>query len=227
MAAPVELGGRPLLEQQHQYLYSSVSLANAALPSELNFFGYSKGQNVPGAGNFSAVPSTYFHTNMEGQGALPQPKVFTTTGIRVFMPITTSSGTNAPELSDPSFGAAAANNDALEDLLAIANSTVLRFTVGPKDYAHHPCFMFPANTGVAGLAALSQDNGTAATTGSLDTVIPHMVGRYFGLPVYPVVIASQQTFRVTLSARWAANPALNEGHLLFVFLDGLLGREVS
>ena len=229
LPAPNSLGGRPILEQQHQFLYSACAIDNAAaIPAQLNFFGYAKGNTVSGAGNAVATVATLFHTNMDTPGALAQPKVFTVTGIRVFIPnIAFTVTANTPELVDPSFGAAAVDSDALEDLLLIQNSTVLRFFVGAKNYVNHPTFLAPANCGMAGVAALAQDNGTAATVGSLDASAPHMVGVYYDMPVYPVVIASQQAFGAQLLSFWSTNPTLNDDRLVYVFLDGLLGREVQ
>ena len=229
LTAPASLSGgsRPLLEQVHQPLYSAVALDNAVLPAELNFFTYAKGQAVPGAGNASGGTSTLYHTNLESPGALPQPKVFTVSGIRLFMPVIAFSAAQTPALSDAAFGAAAANANLLLDLQAIVTAGVLRMFVGPKDYANHPAFFFPSNTGFAGLSAQSQDNGTAATTGELDQTLPHVVGAYWGMPVYPVVIASQQTFGAQISFTWATNPTMVNDRILFCFLDGVLSREVS
>lgn len=228
LASPMSLGGRPLLEQQHQPLYSAAALDNAALPNELNFFGYAKGQAVPGAGNASGGVSTLFHTNLESPNSLASPKVFTVTGLRVILPnIAFTTTAQTPELSDPSFGAAAVDSDIFEDLLSIMNSGSMRFRVGPKDYVHHPLFFFPGNTGIGGLASLGQDNATAATIGELDAQSPHFAGPYYALRTYPIVIATQQSFSASMSWIWATNPSLNDDRLLFVFADGVMSREVS
>jgi len=231
LAAPTSLGGRPLLEPQHQFLYSSVALANAALPSELNFFSYAKGGRVPGAGNASGADATLFHTNLETPGALAQPKVFTVSGIRVFLPdlafVTTAGVLNTPTLSDSSVGTALADADLFEDLLLLAFSTVVQFNVGPKTYVSHPSFLLPSNTGIGGLAGAANDNGTAATLNQLDTTTAHLAGVYYGMPIYPVVIASQQSFGAKLLCQWTTNPSMNDLRLVFLFLDGILSREVS
>lgn len=227
LLAPPQLSGRPMLENVNFPLYSAVALDNATIPAELQFFSYAKGQNVPGAGNGSATPSALFHTNMETPGALAQPKVFTCSGIRICLAPFALAASNAPELSDPSFAAAAADQDFFEDVQLFLWSTVLRFQVGPKVYAHHPSWFFPANVGIGGLAEMSHANGTAATTQQANATAPHCVGQYFGMPTYPVVIAAQQSFNVQISCTWATNPTLNEDRLVHVFLDGIMSREVS
>ena len=227
LLAPPSLSGRPMLENVVFPLYSSVALDNTVIPAELNFFGYAKGQNVPGAGDGSATPSTLWHTNMETPGALAQPKVFTVSGIRICIAPFTIGASNSPALSDVSFGAGNIDQDLFEDVALFLWSTVLRFQVGPKVYAHHPSWFFPANVGIGGLSGVGTDNGTAATITQANCVAPHGVGKYFGLPTYPVVIAAQQSFSVQIGATWATNPTINEDRIVHVFLDGTMSREVS
>lgn len=227
LMAPPQLSGRPMLENVAFPLYSAAALDNATIPAELNFFGYAKGQNVPGAGDGSATPSTLWHTNMETPGALAQPKVFTVQGIRICMAPFAIGASNAPALSDVSFGNTNIDQDLFEDVLLFLWSTVLRFQVGPKVYAHHPSWFFPANVGIGGVAAVSSDNGTAANTAQLNATAVHCVGQYFGLPTYPVVIAAQQSFSVQIGCSWATNPTINEDRIVHVFLDGTMSREVS
>lgn len=235
--APPQLSGRPLLENIVQPLYSSVGLGGdpttpVALPSEVNLFQYAKGANVPGAGNWSGNPATLWHTNMETPSSLAAPKVFTITGIRVHVSHLAASGANAPsrvtraDAITQASGADPIELDQVQDNLKIFNSGVLRLVVGPKTYANHPLWFFPSNIGVGGLADVTNDTSIAAAH-SRSIIATHQVGQYWDFDQYPVVIAAQQSFGVSISFPWATNPSLSQARCLTVFLDGILSREVS
>lgn len=225
--APAQFGGRPLLENVVFPLYSTAGIDNTNLPAELNFFGYAKGQAVPGAGNFSGGTSSLWHTNMETPGALAQPKVFTITGIRCFFSQLQADAANRVALADAPQAAAAAGtiNNWNDPLLALW-SGVLRLTVGPKTYTNHPLWMFPSNLGYGGVASQSVVDETPALNTVIHTAV-HGVGQYFDFSTYPVVIAAQQSFGVQVSWTWATNPSIGVDRAMTIFLDGIMSREVS
>lgn len=242
MAPPLDLASLPaVLDQQQrslfddnlwresvrQPLYSSAGVSNAALPNVTPFFGYGRGANVPGVGNAAGVPSTLFHTNMEQAGVLESPKKFRCDGVRLYMPPLAFNSSNVPAISDPSFGTAAVDDELLEDWLTVLYSTVLWLQIGQKTMIEHPSWFLPANVGVGGLAAVSQDNGTAATTGSLNVCIPHSIGKSMDFRVAPFLIdQSQQTIRCELRAP-ISSVALNDPRLITVYLQGNYWRGVQ
>lgn len=226
--APPQMAGRPLLENIVQPLYSTVGIDNTTLPAEVNLFNYSRGQNVPGAGDFSGVSSSLWHTNMDTPGALASPKVFTVTGIRVHLSQIRASASNTPALVTSGVNETARTAlAALDDHVLLFWSGLLRFTVGPKTYAQHPLWFFPSNVGIGGLNAVSEDNGTASTTVQQTMIAPHFAGQYWDFLQYPVVIAAQQSFGVNISWSWTTQPTMGSDRALTVFLDGILSREVS
>lgn len=215
-----------LLEAIEHPLYSSVGLDNAAIPQELTFFGYGVGDNVPGAGNAAGVAATKYHTNLDRGGSLARPKVFSATGIRFHLPLLAFTGaSNTPSLSDPSFGAAAADNDLFEDLLAIFYSGHVSLEVGEKTYIDEPLFLMPSMVGFGGMASLAV--GANAGAPFQDVTLPHTFGIERSFMPYPILISSQQSFTLRLRFPWATNITLNDDRLLVAILDGKLGREVQ
>jgi len=239
-APPVQVDARrfvtadgTLVEPIFQPLYSTFALDNAALPQEIQFFGYAVGGVVPGAGNFAGatagVPAaTIWHTNLEIPNQLPAPKRFTIMGVRIFLPHFVSTGGAAtPAKWDTEFGAAVTDGEALEDWLGILYSGHFRLRIGEKYYADCPLFNVPANTGFSGVAGISADNGSAATISSLEVLLPMHVGIGLCFPVYPVLIESAQSFGAVVTFPWATNVTLNDDRAIVCVLDGKLTREVQ
>lgn len=215
-----------LIEPIEQPLYSSFALDNAALPQEANFFGYGVGDLVPGAGNAANQIATLFHTNLDRGGQLSRPKLFTATGVRFhLLPLAFTTAANTPELSDPSFAAAAADSDLFEDLLATFWSGFLRFTVGEKEYVNEPLWLCPANIGFDGLAAVSAGANAGAVMS--DVTLPNSIGVARSFDPYPILISSMQSFSMRIRWPWATNPSLNDDRLAVIILDGKLSREVQ
>lgn len=218
--------------QTVQPLYSAFALGAAALPSTMTFFGYAVGDNVPGAG-VGTVAATRFHTNLQTSGRLPAPELFTAVGLRVFMPQFALAAGPQPAVGDESSATANANADTWDDLMLLYHSCWLEFQVGTKLYAQHPLWMFPPNTGFAGSAALANDDGTAATIGALNLVLPHLQGVGFQLSPFmapdgsvrgPVLIAESQNFAARIRCEWGTNPSMVDARYVFVFIDGHLTR---
>lgn len=216
-----------------QPIYSTVGYDAAAIPAERIFFGYAKGQNVPGAGNAAGIPSTFWHTNMTVAGQLEAPRKFRCDGICVYMPpLTFGGGSGIPSFgagtADPGFSAAAtADSELLEDWLLFLHSCLLRVKVGTKSYCEHPLHHFPANVGVDGLAAVDVDRVSAAADQHLDVTIPHSKGNGIAFSTWPFLIMPQQSFFGAILCPWPVPPALQEPRAITVRLDGNLHREIS
>jgi hypothetical protein len=222
MLAPPQ--GRANLELVHFPLYSAVAFAGAApLPRDANFFNYAQGSQVSGAGTAAFSSATRLHTNMETANFLAAPKTFTVMQLRLVHG--QLSYAPAPALGDDSLIAAPTPHAQQDDLLLL-QSMALRFFVGPKDYVQVPGFLCPGNAGIGGVAAVSYNTSAAATAG-IKTVALHTAGRVHDLSQWPVLIANQQSFGAQLVCQWGTNPSLVNNRLVWVVLEGILGREVS
>ncbi len=214
--------GEPLIEVITQPMYSCVSFDSTTLPVTRRCFNFSVGQPVPGAieGGGVAETATLYHTNMDVSGQLSTPKVFEVTGIRFVV-----SNLNETGSAGPPHPATASDPLLLEDLLRMNNGLVLDFTVGQKNYAEGPVWMFPGNCGVGGMASA----GIADTTATEQYTIES--GQGAGMPwqmaPYTIFIPSQQTFFVDLNAPGATTPTLSVARLAWVVLMGRLGREAQ
>jgi hypothetical protein len=147
--------------------------------------------------------------------------------VRVFVPnIVFTAAAFTPQVADLTFNAAATSSFNLNDLLLIAFSSTLQVFIGPKTYVWHPAYLCPSNIGMGGLIDLAQDNGTAATIGSQSTTLGHLIGKGYTMETYPLTIASNQSFGAKLTNNWPTNPSIISARLVFVWLDGILSREV-
>lgn len=223
LVTPAELAARAKLEMIHQPLYSTVALDAAAIPPSTTLFTYALGATVPGAG-LGAVASSLFHTNMETAGFLAAPKIHIVQSLSVHMNVLTAGP--GPGLPDPSVEAASSDHELIEDLLTLNYATSLVFRVGPKTYVRHSNPFLPSNTGIEGIAAVTNFQQAAAAPQGLRILSGYTCGPPFTWPIYPVLIASQQSFSAELQAQ-ATTEALNDPHWVTVYLDGVLGREVS
>lgn len=223
LAAPAELGATPKLEMIHQPLYSAAGIDNgAALPRTLLFFQYGIGAVVAGAGTGAVTGATFYHTNMETAGFLAAPKVFVIKGIRViFAQLDVATAVTFP---DDTVGTTPEDTDWADDLAMMYYSGSFRIGVGPKDYVRCPLFLVPGNTGIEGVAAVA---GSWATNNFMRINFNHTVGKYYSLPDYPVLIASQQSFAAEIRWEFGTNYQTADDHLVWTVLDGVLGREVA
>lgn len=211
-----------------QPLYSTVALDNAALPAEIRFFGYGRGQPVPGAGNAAGVAATLWHTNMEIGGQLPKPQKYRCNGVTLHLVPLAFGGANAPGVSDPGFSVAAvSNSDLLDDLLLVANSCGIRLRIGTKLYADHPLMFVPSSYGFGGVAAVALGNTTAgAAPTQQDVGLFSTKGISLDFNTYPFQIDEQQAIEAALLCPWTT-PALADDRVLTMVLHGLHYREVS
>lgn len=214
--------GRAQLELVHFPLYSAAALNAAALPREVNFFNYAQGSQVSGAGTGALASATRYHTNMETANFLAAPKTFTVFAVRLVCSQLNHAA--SPTLGDDTLATAASHNQS-DDLLLL-QTMALRFFVGPKDYVQAPGFAVPGNVGLGGIAAASVSNTNAAFAGSR-LVATHTAGRVHSLEPWPVLIANQQSFGAQLLGGFTTNPTIVGQRLVFVVLEGILGREVS
>lgn len=225
-------GQRAKLEPIHQPLYSCYLFDSALVNSDALMFQYAVGGSV--ATNIStATVATTLHTNLPAAGFLPTPKVFLVTGIRI-IPVELTSGLITP-IDDSAAASSAAvtwtgqDINGLEDLQRLIYGSYVRFFVGTKDYLIAPTWITPANTGIAGDAAVAMQAGsTPVNTGEFQRITTfHSMGRYFGLDRYPVLIPSQQNFFLSLNFPQNTRPTLGATRPVYGVLDGILGRETQ
>lgn len=220
--------------QSLQPLYSSVGVNNAALPSEITFFGYKQGDNVPGAGNFSGVRSTPFHTNMRLGGQLPRPQLFICEGVRFYVPMIAATTTaNTPELVDAGFSTTDESvSQLLDSLVLLTYSSWFTLTLGDRQYVDHPLWMLPSNVGFGGIASLAYDDAAAADEGHLDLTLVNTQGALFKMFPFdtidgvrgPILLAEGQQLKATLRCQWTTNPSMLDDLLLVAILDGQMTR---
>lgn len=211
-----------------QPIWSAVALDNAAIPQELTFFSYAQGQPVPGAGNGAGATAKLWHTNMTSAGQLGAPKKMRVDGVRLILRDVAFASANVPGSSDPTFSASATqDSDLLEDLLLLVHGTYLSLKIGEKHYAQHPSWMFPANLGYRGLAAVANDTVSASAVGNLDVTLPHTEGLGMNFRVYPFLIEAQQAIQASLRCPLASPPSLNDDRMAILMLTGTILREVS
>ena len=212
--------GAPLLEVVTQPLYSCMSFnGGVVLPAEVRCFNYSLGDTVPGAGD-GTESATYYHTNMEVSGTLAQPKVFEVTGVRQVVSNIDAAGTTADAdqttQQDPNL---------LEDVQRFYHGTHLSLHVGTKDYLSGPSWLFPGNVGLSGISEIASHD-----TAALECYQPMAVqgqGKYMNLAPYTIFIPSQQSFHCKLRAPQATTPTIIDDYLVYVVLDGRIGREAQ
>lgn len=223
---------RAKLEPIHQPLYSAYLFDAATVGGEALMFQYAAGGQV--ATNISTgTVATQLHTNLPGQGFLPTPKVFLTTGIRIIPVELTSALIDV--IDDTAAESVAAvtyigeDSNLLEDLLRLIYGSFIRFFVGTKDYLVAPTWLTPANTGAYGVSdteiAVAATPENLAERQAVRTF--HSMGRYFALDRYPVLIPSQQNFSVSLNFPQATRPTLGATRAVYGCLDGILGRETQ
>lgn len=233
MVAPPQ--GRAALELVQFPLYSAASLDAAAVPSQISFFNYALGQNVSSNQTTNVPQANRFHTNMETSNFLSAPKTFTVQQVRIVIAQASYSTNPAVQANtQPAATASAtATSSALFNDTLTLGSMALRFFVGPKDYVNAPLWAVAGNTGLGGTAAVSVSNGIAAAAGELGirtNVVntPYYCGKSWTIRTWPVLLANQQSFGAELTNQFTkTNLTLSAVRLVFVVLEGVLGREVS
>lgn len=225
-------GQRAKLEPIHQPLYSAYLFDAALCPNEALFYQYAVGGQVATNQSTSTI-ATLLHTNIPGQGFLPTPKIFLTTGIRI-VPIELTQGLIDP-IDDTAAESKAAvtytgeDSNLLEDLLRLFYGSYVRYFVGTKDYLVVPQFLTPANSGVMGVSdteiAVAATPENLAETQAVRTF--HSMGKYFAMDRYPVLVPSQQNFFVSLNFPQSTRPTLGATRGVYAVLDGILGRETQ
>jgi hypothetical protein len=149
-------------------------------------------------------------TNMTNAGLFPAPTMFLCTGVQVVF---------VPGASTSQIGTAAARalNNVI-DVVAVANSGYLEFSIGSKTYLRDaPIGKFAPNYTVQ---VFGNING-AGNTGSADVQFARAAGRYYDIT--PFVIPQTQNFAVTLN--WPTVQTVVTAGTIGVILDGFYYRQ--
>lgn len=160
---------------------------------------------------FNAVRATLDLGNIKQPGLLPNPQSFLIEAIRVFYKVDT-------EVDDA--GAAGFFPSRIGDIIRMANTGILRLTLGEKQYGPFPLWTLPAGTFLKGL--MSESGGEAAN-------LVHDYGQIDG-PLYGLfpnlMISPLQSFEVVLE--WPAGAVdLTANVVTSVLLDGKLARAIQ
>lgn len=213
------------LEFLHWPLFSTLAIDNAvAIPRQLDFFQYAVGSTVAGTGG-GAITATAWHTNMQLANALPRPKTFTCVGVRLFVIPLDFTGGN-PALKDDTVGVAVENNDQVDDITFLLQTSWFQFRQGEIEEVACPAFLLPCNTGIDGLVGSSVSNTNTASLWQT-RVSTHGVGVGYSIKRRPFVLWNQQFFSARLFNEWATNPTLADDTYIRVVLDGIMGRELQ
>lgn len=217
--------GRPAvpLDFVHWPLYSSVGINAAVLPREVSFFTYVRGQTVAGAGG-ATITANGVHCNNLLANAIPKPKTFMCTGIRLLLsPLDHASG--APAVSSvmgAGAAVAAANVDQQTDFVFISQSTWFELRQGEVLEVEGPTYLMPGNSGIGGKSATT----LIADTDSIQTRVALCTqGVGWSLKRRPFVLWNQQHFEAKLGCDWATRPTITQERLLYCVLEGIMGRE--
>lgn len=153
---------------------------------------------------------TYADTNMQLAGSFPAPTAFFVTGIMVaFLPLNVVSIANAvPRI--------AAN---IADVVTVANSGFLEFTIGSKVYLRDaPIGKFAPNFTINAQGAVT---ATQLDPEQSDWNYARAAGRYYSIT--PFLIPQTQNFNVTLN--WPVAVPVTVAGRIGVILDGFYYRQ--
>lgn len=235
MASPVDPAAVPLLERVTIPLYDSVKLATALPTQPIQFFQVPLGQGEQGGSATAFATKNLLNTNLETQGHLPAPRLFSIQGVSMVMDQFSSAlrTLNATNLFRTS--------EVLQDYIRIIHYSLFELTVGSKPYVQVPTFDIPANYGAEGGsiyddATIGGEDPGGTTVAFMREAWSH-TGRHHKLVPRAITIAPQQQFRVTLNFD-TGGQALSVGGLntagdllgdrrLWVVLHGEQGREVA
>lgn len=184
-----------------QPFYDFQAYASAGVTSQA-FFQVPNGQGG----------KTYADTNMQLAGQFPAPTAFLCTAIMVYF----DAGTTASDSTATTTSAAQTN---INDVIAVANSGFLEFTIGGKVYLRDaPLGKFAPNFTINGFAALGT-NITAPNV--IQTGFARAAGRYY--EITPFLIPQSQNFNVTLF--WPTVQSTTSTGRIGVILDGFYYRQ--
>ncbi len=200
---------------------AGVAINAAVIPRELSFFTYTRGSTVAGAGG-GAIIANAFHTNIPLPNALPRPKTFVCTGIRILVtPLDYASG--APAVEDLQGAAGLQNLDLIDDLTFLYHSTYFQMRQGEVEEVVGPSFLMPANSGIGGVSSVAVIANAADVQLTRLSIHTHGIG--WSLKRRPVVLWNQQHFSAQLFCDWTTTPTIIQERYVFCILDGILGRE--
>lgn len=197
-------------------LYDSVAYLTAG-GTNFTFFTTPKGQGVTSAPG-AAGNKTLADTNMQGSGTLPAGNSFLCLGVEFdFYP------DNTPGFFGAGTQAVVARN--WDDLYSIGKGGVVTLTIQDRIYVQDgPLNKFPSQTGLDGVAALS-DATTAAA--ALFSQIEYATFGGLAYNIVPVMIFQTQGFSVTLQFPAAIATPSGQGGRLFCRLLGKLIRNAQ
>lgn len=157
-----------------------------------------------------ATAKTYADTNMQLAGQFPAPTAFLCTAIMVYFD---------PGAADSATSTTAVAQSNINDVIAVANSGYLEFTIGSKVYLRDaPLGKFAPNFTVNGFAALL---GSTTAPAMIQTGFARAAGRYY--EVTPFLIPQSQNFNVTLY--WPTVQSTVSIGRIGIIMDGFYYRQ--
>lgn len=216
-------------------LYDSIYMDEILTAQPYMFFQVPIGQAEQGGAGAAATTKNLLNTNLETQGHLPAPRIFSIQGVALMVNQFVSAVTTLD----------AANtfrtNPLLEDYKRILHYSRYELTVGSKQYIQVPTFLVPANYGAEGGSVYDDSVPTGGDVGGTTNAQIRggwsHTGRHYKLVPRPITIAPQQQFKVELEFD-TGGQALAVGGLntcgnnalelrIWAILYGEQGREVA
>lgn len=153
---------------------------------------------------------TYADTNMQLAGQFPAPTAFLCTAIMVYFDAgATDSATSTTAVAQTN----------INDVISVANSGFLEFTIGGKVYLRDaPIGKFPPNFTINGFTSFL---GTTTAPAMIQTGFARSAGRYY--EITPFLIPQSQNFNITIY--WPTAVTISTTGRIGVILDGFYYRQ--
>jgi hypothetical protein len=222
-------------------LFSSYLVPAGNIPSEMVFFSYGVGDQLPGAS--AGTLARNYHTNMDRGGQLAAPRHQLITGVRVYISPLQWSSAAAPSMALPTgFSANTPENstdfndvtgtpanaflqeNAVRDIQMLLNACVLTVEHQGKLIVEQPLWTVPGNYGAAGIATLESEVGlpTAVTYRNSVVSIPTSTGlpQTFGSKSFMLRPTESIEVKIVNGFASGGGNSVIQGKLLTVILDG-------
>lgn len=161
---------------------------------------------------FTTVPANESLGNLKNAGMLPNPQSFLIQAISIYFPINLE--------TDDQGASAGPMAGAINDIINLVNTGIMRLKIGEKQYGPYPMWRLPASTFVKGFLAAAGGEAAGQVTGYAQLDGP-LYALFPNLMLMPL-----QNFTVTLA--WPAGTIdTSANRSIKVLLDGQMARSIQ